>query len=233
MFLHLFTKQRTELKLALRQWLFISCCFSCFLVFIRIVATGHLTYLFLFWNLFLAFVPYAISERFFGRAGVIANKWKRIVLFFCWLLFIPNSFYIITDFFHLDQFDSAPKWFDLLLLFSFAWNGLLLGILSVRRIELMLTAIGGQRLAFLFVLVVMWLNAFGVYIGRYLRYNSWDIILQPFSLFGEMFQVLVHPLQNKMEWGMITTWAAFMTLFYITIKKLGESFISPGHSIKN
>jgi uncharacterized membrane protein len=217
---NLFTKNSTELKLTLRQWLFISCCFSCVLVCARVVITSFFTYLFLPWNLFLAFVPYAISEWLYGNVAIIENKWKRTGVLLLWLLFIPNSFYIITDLFHLEQFDTAPKWFDLLLLFSFAWNGLLFGILSVRKIGLIVTIISRRNLSLLFVFAVMWLNAFGIYIGRYLRYNSWDILTQPFSLFGEMFQLIFHPLHNTMEWGMITTWAVFMTLFYFTIDKM-------------
>jgi uncharacterized membrane protein len=229
---NLFTKQEADLKLTMRQWLLMSCIFSCLLVCVRVIATGFLTYLFLPWNLFLGFIPYAISEWFFRNIPVIENKWKRVIVLLLWLLFIPNSFYIVTDLFHLEQFDSAPKWFDLLLIFSFSWNGLLLGILSIRKIELILSIINGRSLSMLFVFGVMWLNAFGIYIGRYLRYNSWDIVVQPFSLFEEMLQILIHPLQNKMEWGMIGAWTVFMTLFYITIKKAGESFISPVYSSK-
>ncbi|MEI9946246.1 MAG: DUF1361 domain-containing protein [Chitinophagaceae bacterium] len=217
--------RKAEFKISMKQWLLVCCGFSCLLVCIRIVATGYLTYLFLVWNLFLALIPFAISEWLFKNNQVIGNKWKLSLSLLCWLLFIPNSFYIVTDLFHLDQFDSAPKWFDLLLLFSFAWNGLVLGIISVRKIELLLHTISRRRFSIAFVCGVMWLNAFGVYVGRYLRYNSWDIITQPFSLFQEMLNVIIHPLHNKMEWGMITSWAVFMTLFYITIKKLAESFL--------
>jgi uncharacterized membrane protein len=209
-------------KLTLNHWLFISCLFSVLLVCARVVATGYFTYLFLLWNLFLAFVPYAISEWLYHRIPVMENLGKRLIVLCGWLLFIPNSFYIVTDLFHLEQFDSAPKWFDLLLLFSFAWNGLLFGILSIRRIETIITTLYGNRYSILFLVVVMWLNAFGIYLGRYLRFNSWDIIGRPFSLFEEILEVIFHPVRNRMEWGMITIWAAFMALFYITIKAMSH-----------
>jgi uncharacterized membrane protein len=224
MFFNLFAKSKMEARLSLKQWLLLSCCFSCVLVVARVIATGYLTYLFMPWNLFLAFIPYAISEWLSRNVAVMEHKWKRLAVLLLWLVFIPNSFYIVTDLFHLDQFDSAPKWFDLLLIFSFAWNGLLFGILSVRRTELILQVISGRKLSLLFISAVMWLNAFGIYIGRYLRYNSWDIITQPFSLFGEMMEVLLHPIRNRMEWSMITTWAIFMTLFYFTVEKMADSF---------
>ena len=179
--------------LTMNQWLIISCGFSCLLLVARVLITGHLTYIFLVWNLFLAFLPYAITEWLWAHARTAKNKIMRLVLCSLWLLFIPNSFYILTDLFHLDKFDSAPKWFDLLLIFSFAWNGLLLGLISVRKTELILEVISGRGFSLFIVFIVMWLNAFGIYIGRYLRFNSWDIVMQPFSLFNEMFEILLHP----------------------------------------
>lgn len=205
----------------------ISCGFSCLLLCARIFITGDLTYLFLVWNLFLAFIPFAISEWLLTLERFAQRKRKLAFVLFVWLLFIPNSFYILTDLFHLDKFDSAPKWFDLLLIFSFAWNGIVLGIVSIRRTEVILESISGRRFSLFIIFIVMWLNAFGIYIGRYLRFNSWDIIAQPFSLFKEMFEVLFHPLRNKMEWGMIAVYAVFMTVLYITIKKLAENFHKP------
>lgn len=226
----LFIRKIKEGKLTLRHWLFIGCCFSIMLVLVRIVATGYNTYLSLVWNLFLAFVPYAISEWLSKNVAVIEDKHRLWPTLFVWLLFIPNSFYIVTDFFHLVEFDAAPKWFDLLLLFSFSWNGLLFGVLSIRKVQLIITITSRRSFSLAFVFIVMWLNAFGIYLGRYLRFNSWDIIVQPLSLFAEMLYILLHPIRNGMEWGMISTWAIFMTLFYLTIEKLGESFLSRHYS---
>lgn len=190
----------------------------------RVIATGSLTYIFLLWNLFLAFVPYAVGYWVSRNTWIIKNKLKLATVLGIWLLFIPNSFYILTDLFHLDHIASAPKWLDLLLLLSFACNGLLFGIISLRKIEIILERIRGKRVSLFIVFLVMWLNAFGIYIGRYLRYNSWDIIVQPFSLFSEMIEVFLYPFDKKMEWAMISCYAVFMTLLYITIKKTGENF---------
>lgn len=220
-------KKDISLNLNIQQWLMISCGFSCLLLCVRIFITGDLTYLFLIWNLFLAFIPFAITEWLLTLERFAQRKRKLVIVLFVWLLFIPNSFYILTDLFHLDKFDSAPKWFDLLLIFSFAWNGIVLGIVSIRRTEVIVESISGRRFSLFIIFIVMWLNAFGIYIGRYLRFNSWDIIAQPFSLFREMFEVLFHPLRNKMEWGMIAVYAVFMTVLYITIKKLAENFHKP------
>ena len=224
MSLRFILERNTSTLLTMKKWLIISCGFSCLLLAARIFITGYPTYIFLPWNLFLAFLPYAITEWIWAHPRMAKNKVMLSGFMTLWILFIPNSFYILTDLFHLDNFHSAPKWFDLLMIFSFAWNGLLLGLMSVRKTELILEVISGRGFSLFIVFMVMWLNAFGIYIGRYLRFNSWDIITQPFSLFNEMFEVLLHPVRNKMEWGMIMVYAFFMTVLYITVKKLGENF---------
>ncbi len=188
------------------------------------IATDSLAYLFLLWNLFLAFIPYWITWWMTRNITIIENKVKLTIALAAWLLFIPNSFYIITDFFHLSHFGSAPKWFDLLLIFSFAWNGILCGIISLRRVEIVVSLIRGKGFSILLVFAVMWLSAFGIYIGRFLRYNSWDIITDPFSLAGEIIDMIIHPFENSYAWGMTLCYSAFMTLVYFTIKKLSETF---------
>ena len=217
-------KEYISFPLTMHQLLIASCGFGCILLCARVIVTGNLTYVFLLWNLFLAFVPYAVSYLFLSNTRISENKLKLVIVLAIWLLFVPNSFYILTDLFHLDKFSSAPKWFDLLLLLSFAWNGLLFGVISLRKVEIVLQSIRGKSFSLFIVFLFMWLNAFGIYIGRYLRYNSWDVIVQPFSLFSEMIEVLLHPFDKKMEWGMITCYAVFMALLYVTIKKLGENF---------
>ena len=207
-----------------QQWLLVSCGFSFSLLCARVVATGYFTYVFLIWNLFLAFIPYFISSWLQANLRSVAGKFKFAALVFTWLLFIPNAFYILTDLFHLEHIASAPKWFDLLLLLSFAWNGLVLGVASLRMMETILYRMSGRSFSLAIVFVVMWLNAFGIYIVRFLRFNSWDIITQPLALVNDMLSVLLHPIANKMEWGMISCYAIFMTLLYITIRELSITF---------
>lgn len=202
----------------------LSALFSLFLLAGRIAVTGSLTYLFLPWNLFLAWIPYRITSWMSADLSGLEHPWKFRGLLLAWLLFIPNSFYIITDLFHLTHIDSAPKWFDLLLLFSFAWNGLLLGLLSLRRMELILELKTARAVSILLVSFVMWLSAFGIYIGRYLRFNSWDVLTNPLSLFESLADRILNPLQYASAWGMTAMYGLFMTLLYYSIRKLSESF---------
>lgn len=123
--------QRNEIE----RILFLSCGFSILLWAIRFTVTGSLMHGFLIWNLFLAYIPYQLSK---GIANMTNQKRNAILfwlIFFVWLVFIPNSFYIITDLFHLEEGTVAPLWYDLVLIFSFAWNGIIFGILSLYKIE--------------------------------------------------------------------------------------------------
>jgi uncharacterized membrane protein len=187
----------------------------------RIFFTGNLTYIFLVWNLFLAVIPYVISLYIFRRP--VLSRTFLFTLLGIWLLFIPNTFYLLTDLFHLPRIGDVPKWFDLLLLLSFGLNGLLLGIVSLRKIEMSIERISGRTVPVIMVFAVMFLNAFGVYIGRYLRFNSWDIVARPYLLFEELVEIIIHPFDNMMEWGMVCSYSFFMTLIYFLVRKVGEN----------
>src|SRR6185503_17284547 len=100
--------------------------FTLSLLIIRILLSNELTYIFLAWNLFLAWIPFALSQKL----SKLNNRWKILFITALWLLFLPNAPYIITDFLHLKQRTPIPYWYDILLLFSASLNGLLLGILS-------------------------------------------------------------------------------------------------------
>lgn len=205
-----------------------SSCFSCILVLLRIVHTGKPMFVWMIWNLFLAYVPYLLSTWLTLRSKKPSPRpIPRLlpVLSLVWLLFIPNTFYILTDLYHLiDCRDPrVPGWFDLSLIFSFAWNGLLLGVLSVRQMEKLLRPAIGDGWGRLFVYLVMGLSALGVYAGRYLRFNSWDILTNPFELTADMASLLIHPLRSQQAWGMIVCYTILLSFIYNMLKKLSRA----------
>lgn len=203
------------------QILTLSAMFSTALVLFRFSYTGDPLFIFLLWNLFLAFVPYAISG-WMERKILAKNELMFFISVFIWMLFIPNSFYIITDLFHLPQNERMPFWYDLALLFSFAWCGILLGIVSVRQMEKIFENYFSKKFGLIFIMPVMFLNGIGVYVGRYLRFNSWDIITNPFQLAGDITFLFLHPIQNRLDWSMITCYSLLMTLIYVAVKKLSK-----------
>jgi uncharacterized membrane protein len=212
--------------------LILSSLFSCLLVAARIFHTGSFAFAFLPWNLFLAWVPYRISSgltRTNNRIARVPGLWAglRVVGLIVWLLFIPNSFYILTDLYHLadgHRNSRVPEWFDLILILSFAWNGLLLGVMSTWQVEKLLAPDASVLGRWVFLYPVMWLNALGVYIGRYLRYNSWDIVTNPVDLLGDIIRMIAHPLRYHDAWGMIFCYSILLTIMYSLLNKNPEQW---------
>ena len=152
----------------------------------RIGYTRDLFYGFLYWNLFLAAIPLMLSNY-------LIKTDLRFGLRFCfllvlWLLFLPNAPYIITDLKHLVHRPPVPFWFDMLLVLITAFNGLILGFLSIRQIEWILDKKQLGKYKELFRIVIILTMSYGVYIGRYLRFNSWDAFFNPMTLFRESIQ---------------------------------------------
>ncbi len=193
-----------------------SIAFSCGLIVFRVLHTGSIIFLFLIWNLFLAVIPYVISSWLTASPHRLQQRAWRYTFFGLWLLFIPNTFYILTDLYHLhdSRHHLSPAWFDLAVIFSCAWNGLLLGILSFRQME---------KLFHFPVFLIMGLNALGVYIGRYMRYNSWDILSNPLQLTADIGSMLIHPLRNQYGWDMILCFTALLMMIYTMMKKIGAA----------
>lgn len=203
--------------------LLLSCFFGLSLVCFRVVYTGQIHFVWLLWNLFLALVPYLLTRTAMRQLQWIESNIRFFLLFFTWLFFIPNSFYIITDLFHLEDQKVMPRWYDLALLFSFAWNGFFLGISSLRQMQTILQCKWPQVKEWQFFYPVMVLNALGVYIGRYLRYNSWDVITNPFDLTSDVLSLLVHPLRNRLDLSMIVCYAVLLSVLCIAIKRMAKA----------
>lgn len=217
----------TKSRLILNDYdpiLYTSLAFSVCMLLARFLLTGYAGMAFLLWNLFLAWLPYQMVQELHGRTDWIGKKWIFVPVFVVWLLFLPNSFYILTDLFHLRNYGGLMKWFDLTLIVSFAWNGLLLGILAIRQMEKIMEALLGKKSNWLFLMPLMWLIALGVYIGRYLRYNSWDVVTSPFSLASDLVAMIRHPMLNGFEWVMIGFFGLFMYLVYQSLRKISRVF---------
>ena len=152
------------------------------LVALRIGITHGLKNLYLVWNLFLAAIPYVISHQMQHRSITPGKKyfWVLVII---WLAFLPNAPYIITDFVHLQHVSKIPMWYDYSLIFLTSITGLLYGTISMihmRHLLLVKYPLKYIRLSYigLFPLV-----AYGIYLGRFIRLNSWDIFVRPIEVF--------------------------------------------------
>ena len=195
--------------------------FSFALLAARIWYSDTNQYTFLVWNLFLAFIPFAVSSFL-----LLTKRFTPTITFLglavLWLLFLPNAPYILTDLFHLRVRNGVPLWFDLVLILSFAWNGLLFGFVSLADMQREVRRRFGQFSAWLFVLSSLFLSGFGIYLGRYLRWNSWDIISNPGALALDIMDRFINPLSHPGTWGVTFVFAVFLTLSYLMLIQLGK-----------
>ncbi len=135
-----------------------------------------------------------------------------------WLAFFPNAPYILTDLFHLNVSSSMPVWFDLVLILAFAWTGLLFGFLSLWDLEkLMATKVQKRWVPFISV-GLLFLSSFGIYLGRYLRWNSWDLLNRPGSIIQDVGERVIYPLEHTRTWGVTFFMGILLVLMYISFR---------------
>lgn len=154
--------------------------------------TGAPYFVFLWWNLFLAWVPWVVARSLPVGPGRLraVTFWGLLAV---WLPFFPNAPYLLTDLVHLKARAPVPLWFDVLFLASFAWAGCVLGWDSLRRVHAALDARVGPRAANLVVLTSVLLCGVGVFLGRFERLNSWDVVTDPAQVALTTADALLEP----------------------------------------
>lgn len=190
------------------------------LIAIRIVYSGSIRYIFLSWNIFLAWIPYVLSNYFTHYQK--KEKWKQLFLFASWLLFFPNALYIVTDLIHLEESTSVPLWYDAVLLFASSFIGLIMAVISLQKAEIFLRTIFKKRTVNFMVPVILFMGSFGVYLGRFQRWNSWDIINNPFALALDIVTRFAFPHDHFHTWAITIILTALYTLLYFFIKMLPQ-----------
>src|SRR5207247_8690033 len=129
-------------------------------------------------NLALPRIPFVLALAAYASARR-GNNVSTVVLGILWLLFFPNAPYLLTDFIHLQESQATPHWYDALMLASFAWTGLLLGFGPLYLMQMIWQRAGGPVWSWLAVIGPLGLASFRGYLGRGLRFNSWDALVPP------------------------------------------------------
>jgi len=191
--------------------------FTMLLLLIRYLRSGQFAYFFYVWNTFLAVIPLILSKNLSGCTNL---KTKAIALLCSWLVLWPNAPYIITDIFHFHERPPVPIWFDLLLVISAAWNGLVLGIVSLMQVEQFLHKHIRKNIVYLAIAFCILLCGYGVYIGRFVRFNSWNIITAPDEIVDTIASHVLRPLHYVHVWSFTCLFAAMFGMIYFTIKTL-------------
>ena len=186
------------------------------MIVVRFIYSGGHGFVFLVWNLFLAWIPFIISSIF--KNITQSSKWKQLMVFMVWLIFFPNALYIVTDLMHLDMETNIPKWYDVLLLFTSSVTGLIMAFVSLLRMEKFLMHHFNSIKVHAMMIAILFLSSFGVYLGRFLRWNSWDIISNPVSLLYSIAQRFVSPLHYIQTWGITLMLTTLFYLLYLAIR---------------
>ena len=197
-------------------------CAACIaLVAARVVYTDSSRHTGLIWNLFLAWIPFILS--YFAHA----LSWKRLWVYlaipfiaFLWLLFFPNAPYMLTDLQDLARGAGreAPLWYDVIIVVWCSWTGTLLGVISLYLMQDIITRTFNRWLGWVFVFVISGLSSFGIYIGRFVRLNSWDILQNPAETAMEILGIVIDPSRR------LAAFTMGYTFFFLFIFLLLYSF---------
>jgi uncharacterized membrane protein len=191
---------------------------------VRTAKTGDSFYGFLVWNLFLAWVPLGFAAAAYAAAQRGTRSVGVGTLLIGWILFFPNAPYVLTDFIHLGSDGSdAPVWYDALMISSFAWTALLLGLISLYLAQASARRYVGVGWSWVFVFVSLLLASFGVYLGRFVRFNSWDALVRP----ARVGHVIRHQLENPIDHPRMIGILGLLTLFLLVAYVLVYALIGP------
>jgi uncharacterized membrane protein len=196
--------------------LFLLSLFAIGLTLVRTLITDHPAFLFLWWNLFLAFIPWAIAT--FIRVQDVRNRWALVVLLLCWIAFFPNAPYILTDFIHLGRFGNAPLWYDLIVILSFAFAGMLYGFVSLHLLEMRFFSGMPSVWRAATSVALVYVSCFGIYLGRFLRWNSWDLVQNLGPILRDVLARISNPFEHRETWGFTILFGTFLNLVYWSYK---------------
>lgn len=204
------------------NWVACSCSFCLAMLAWRLEWSGRTSFYFLSWNLLLALAP-----LFFAWVSMLISDlgWKHLalVVLLPWLLFLPNAPYILTDLLHLKARTPVPLWFDLTMLLAFALTGLMLGYLSMVCAERVLLRVMKRPWVMVIHGLVLFLCGFGIYLGRFLRWNSWEVATRPRALLRDLSARLLHPEDHPTTWMTTLLVGAMLIMVFALVRHVGSS----------
>lgn len=187
--------------------------FSMLLSVCRVAVTGRSLFMFMIWNLFLAFVPWFAASVVYVKD--IKSKAVIILIILFWLAFFPNAPYVLTDLIHLGKGNSAPVWYDLILLLSYGFSGLIYGFVSLQMIEEKIKSVFRLKHVEILSAVLIYLACFGIYLGRFLRWNSWDLVSRMNLVIQDVVDRMAFPNRHPTTWIFTFLFGTLLNMVYI------------------
>lgn len=179
------------------------------------------------WNLFLAVLPLLCSLIFTHTTH--QHKIIHILSLIAWFLFFPNAPYMITDFIHITpltfyEYASSGSiylqniitWMQLLYLALGIFVGVLSGFKSLAILHTYFKKHYSPLIIHILLAFVFLSSGYGIFLGRFLRLNSWDI-LHPFAMISEIISQT-----NSFAIAFSIMFAGFLALLYIAYLSLSQ-----------
>ena len=116
---------------------------------------------------------------------------------------------------YLRGLDAVPLFYESVLISTAAITGLALGFTSLFLMQAVVRRVAGARRAWLFVLGVLALSSFGVYLGRFKRWNSWDVFAQPEAILADLWRAAIDPSDHVRAAALAGLFATFLAVSYI------------------
>jgi uncharacterized membrane protein len=194
-------------------------------LFVAGAASNHsLQFGYLVWNLFLAWLPLVVVAVLLRTLHTqLWSGWWPLLLTLFWLLLLPNSFYMVSDFIHIQDVQRHNLLYDVVMFTSFIITAALVGFSSLYLVQAELRRRLGLRDSSLLAGIILFLCSFAIYLGRDLRWNSWDVFINPAGILFDVSDHLIHPFQHG---DMFTTTFSFFVLLgslYAVGWQLGEA----------
>jgi uncharacterized membrane protein len=168
---------------------------TCVVLFLVAAIRNHSLYFdYLMWNLFLAWIPFGLMVWLRKTLRTkLWSSWPALALTTAFVGFLPNTFYMITDVIHLQEVRRVDMIFDVIMFSSFIINAFALGLLSTYLVHMELRKRFRVHTSWLLLMVLVMAVSFAIYIGRDLRWNTWDILINPASILFEISDRLMSP----------------------------------------
>jgi len=176
---------------------------------------GDTIYSYMIWNLFLAWLPLVFAVRLIT---VLRSKrwssWEALTWSFLWLVFLPNSFYMISDFIHIQEVPRTDILSDALMFTSFIYTGVTLGFSSLYLMHLQLKRRFTGNVASFWIAFTLFVSSIAIYVGRDLRWNSWDILTNPGGLLFDLSDRMINPSSYPQMFVVIFSfWVLLMSMY--------------------
>lgn len=178
-------------------------------------------------NLALAWVPYLAALWAVGmRAWTRWRRWLLVLPLPIWLAFFPNAPYMITDFMYLPRL-AVDTWYQIGIFMAFALCGLYLAVASLYLMHTLVRGAFGFFAGWVVVWAAITVSGLGVFVGRFLRWNSWEVFTRPGELWTHASSRLTAPDDLLGPLAFSAMFSAMLAVFYFMFLAVRRTAASP------